>query len=1259
MQKKSEIYAQKNVDLGQKPKSRNKVSNGKIKVVVRKRPINENEKRKNDYDIITVKDNCTVYIDEPRYKVDMTRYIEKHEFLVDKVFDETVNNFSVYVHTIKPLIIDLFENNCVCSCFAYGQTGSGKTYTMLGSQPYGQSEYPGIFQYAAEDIFNFLNIYDRNTNNKGIYISFYEIYCGKLYDLLQKRKMVAALENSKKEVIVKDLKILRVLSKEELIQKMIEGVLLRKIGVNSQNDESSRSHAILNIDLKDINKNISLGKIAFIDLAGSERGADTIAQNKQTQTDGANINRSLLALKECIRAMDSDKTHIPFRDSELTKVLRDIFVGRSKSVMIANISPTISSCEQTLNTLRYSSRVKNFKTRPIINEQDELINNENNTIMDIHNNNISSSNNNNNNISSSSSSNNNNISSSNNSNSTNNNYYSVENMTYKSNSFTNVSDKLITKSGNVKKKSGSISSNSSNRNSNSGNSGNSGNSNSQINYKNKNRLNSKSNYNIIKNSNNNKTTVGSEENKNNTLVYNQYNSINNMNNITTQKKKKINNVLSSKNKSNSETFNKKTYMSKQNIKQQNKMQKNYIYSDASDFSSLDEMNDNLKNNNNNIFTVKKKIKQDYTLKNRLSYDNNTNNKIKKNEAHTYRHSIGNRLSNYVLEKGKVKNKFENNNNNSIFIDPSINNHHIIETEHMIDTMGNINNKLPNQNVSSFATITTATTTANNSNSSNNRFLHTMKNINEKDAQQYNNNNNDNNIFYDAVSQQSNNINRIVSLSTKQFLNNSMSNILGQSTLHKSYSNTGLSGLTELNGLTGLNGLTELNGLTGLNGLNDLSGLSGLINYETSGTERGLHNTNIINDLKINKSLIESMNNNNNVHINNTMASMDSIESVDDTYMSVNKEMENFAQNRGGIFNMNNNNNNSTGTLGGNEYNTHELLNKNSFDLNNSFINNYNLEHQSCSNNGTTINNINNNSPYIRIMNNTNENNNFNTNENENINSLFINKDQINQKNVLNDVLNDVLNNSNNINYENNTIASKVTDSTSTYPYTNSNSTDSKNYFYNEYKTDIQKNKNSMLNNGIDSLNINNASESTQHILNTVLLSKYKTDKNSIIKKYINKDINNLSLEQLDQYVQIIYEKKKTILTKLLVLFKKNVEIQTNNETSDLKKDLVMCHICSNNPDDQFHFYAYSRLEKDIINLIMLRQLWCEGENLRLLHQLLITEYQNKSANSILFNVHPSLNKTGSLNKKYVEDTTNNTDSFFNKNDNLSSEKIIN
>ena len=101
--------------------------------------------------------------------------------------------------------------------------------------------------------------------------------------------------------------------------------------------------------------------MSFIDLAGSERGADTIDQNRQTRLDGAEINKSLLALKECIRALDLEKKHTPFRGSKLTQVLKDSFTGNSKTTMIANVSPAAGCCEHTLNTLRYGDRVKELK----------------------------------------------------------------------------------------------------------------------------------------------------------------------------------------------------------------------------------------------------------------------------------------------------------------------------------------------------------------------------------------------------------------------------------------------------------------------------------------------------------------------------------------------------------------------------------------------------------------------------------------------------------------------------------------------------------------------------------------------------------------------------------------------------------------------------------------------------------------------------------------------------------------------------------
>ena len=103
------------------------------------------------------------------------------------------------------------------------------------------------------------------------------------------------------------------------------------------------------------------GKFSFIDLAGSERGADTDQNDRQTRLEGAEINKSLLALKECIRALDMGSNHVPFRGSKLTEVLRDSFLGDSRTVMIANISPATGSCEHTLNTLRYAYRVKELR----------------------------------------------------------------------------------------------------------------------------------------------------------------------------------------------------------------------------------------------------------------------------------------------------------------------------------------------------------------------------------------------------------------------------------------------------------------------------------------------------------------------------------------------------------------------------------------------------------------------------------------------------------------------------------------------------------------------------------------------------------------------------------------------------------------------------------------------------------------------------------------------------------------------------------
>ncbi|KHN02960.1 Kinesin-like protein KIF2C [Glycine soja] len=336
----------------------------KIKVVVRKRPLNKKELAKKEDDIVTVYDNAYLTVHEPKLKVDLTAYVEKHEFCFDAVLDENVTNDEVYRVTVEPIIPTIFEKT-KATCFAYGQTGSGKTYTM---QP--------LPLRAAEDLVRQLHrpVY-RNQRFK-LWLSYFEIYGGKLFDLLSDRKKLCMREDGRQQVCIVGLQEFEV-SDVQIVKEFIEkGNAARSTGSTGANEESSRSHAILQLVVKrhnevkesrrknnDVNEAKSgkvVGKISFIDLAGSERGADTTDNDRQTRIEGAEINKSLLALKECIRALDNDQIHIPFRGSKLTEVLRDSFVGNSKTVMISCISPNAGSCEHTLNTLRYADRVKSL-----------------------------------------------------------------------------------------------------------------------------------------------------------------------------------------------------------------------------------------------------------------------------------------------------------------------------------------------------------------------------------------------------------------------------------------------------------------------------------------------------------------------------------------------------------------------------------------------------------------------------------------------------------------------------------------------------------------------------------------------------------------------------------------------------------------------------------------------------------------------------------------------------------------------------------
>uniref|UniRef100_A0A4W4FER1 Kinesin-like protein n=1 Tax=Electrophorus electricus TaxID=8005 RepID=A0A4W4FER1_ELEEL len=335
----------------------------RICVCVRKRPVNKKELAAKELDVITIPSKDVVMVHEPKQKVDLTRFLENQTFRFDYAFDDSSTNEMVYRFTARPLVETIFERG-MATCFAYGQTGSGKTHTMGGDfSGKNQDCSKGIYALAARDVFLMLKKPNYKKLELQVYATFFEIYSGKVFDLLNRKAKLRVLEDGKQQVQVVGLQEREVRCTEDVLKLIEVGNSCRTSGQTSANAHSSRSHAVFQIILR--RKGKMHGKFSLIDLAGNERGADTSSADRQTRLEGAEINKSLLALKECIRALGRNQAHTPFRASKLTQVLRDSFIGEnSRTCMIATISPGMASCENTLNTLRYANRVKELTVDP-------------------------------------------------------------------------------------------------------------------------------------------------------------------------------------------------------------------------------------------------------------------------------------------------------------------------------------------------------------------------------------------------------------------------------------------------------------------------------------------------------------------------------------------------------------------------------------------------------------------------------------------------------------------------------------------------------------------------------------------------------------------------------------------------------------------------------------------------------------------------------------------------------------------------------
>mmetsp|Transcript_11773 Transcript_11773/g.16717 ORF Transcript_11773/g.16717 Transcript_11773/m.16717 type:complete len:600 (+) Transcript_11773:224-2023(+) len=334
----------------------------KICICVRKRPVSDKERKRKDHDSVTCL-QPSVWVHSAKLRVDgITKYLDHSSFTFDHAFDEKSSTEEVYKFSTMSLVNYICRGEgCRATVFAYGQTGSGKTHTM-----------GGIESMVAEDIFLLLSQENGGTVNENgcsiydteVTVSFFEIYGGRVQDLLNDRRRLKVLEDGKGEVVVSGLEEFEANNPMELLQLIETANKKRTTHATEANDTSSRSHAICQINLRDKESSKLRGKLSLVDLAGSERGSDTKSHNRQRRTESSEINTSLLALKECIRALGAGKgsKHVPYRASKLTLILKDCFTSNSaRTSMIATVSPGALSADHTLNTLRYADRIKEKK----------------------------------------------------------------------------------------------------------------------------------------------------------------------------------------------------------------------------------------------------------------------------------------------------------------------------------------------------------------------------------------------------------------------------------------------------------------------------------------------------------------------------------------------------------------------------------------------------------------------------------------------------------------------------------------------------------------------------------------------------------------------------------------------------------------------------------------------------------------------------------------------------------------------------------
>ena len=381
-----------------------KFSKNKMLVALRARPLLARELEESNYKTISVLNSEVVSItipteyistDKGKYyfrgekKIKVTK-VKEATFKFDFAFDTGVDQAEVYQCTTANLVKQVV-NGYNATVFAYGATGTGKTYTMVG-----EGEKWGIMVRAISDLFKIISQDDKEKKFV-IKISYVEIYNEIIKDLLvdnsfnsfNNNKPLEIRTDAQKGVVLQGASFKKVTNESDAYKLIMRGNKHRTEKPSTNNENSSRSHAILQIYLEveqqqsnNFNTEKTFGKFVLVDLAGSERAPIFGKKN----TESGSINKSLLALGKCINALTSqNKGYIPWRDSKLTRLLQEPLSGNSRIVMIATVSPSIDSFDETMFTLQNANKAKGVKVvlkknvveteGPRINKYDEYIQN--------------------------------------------------------------------------------------------------------------------------------------------------------------------------------------------------------------------------------------------------------------------------------------------------------------------------------------------------------------------------------------------------------------------------------------------------------------------------------------------------------------------------------------------------------------------------------------------------------------------------------------------------------------------------------------------------------------------------------------------------------------------------------------------------------------------------------------------------------------------------------------------------------------------